>query len=181
MVGQVWFKSLLCCRMSCFLCHLRFYAYGSCSNFLLDIVLHPFTSFFVSHKAIKWNLYVELVHVYTKLHLSCFLWPATWLLQVLIHSSWWFSKKATEYLGDIHVCSSVAWSGMVASSKPYNRQPCLLVSRSIGDDLDSSIWLYKQETCFMGMVNLLIFRSRDIGQISVQQISGIVFQTTVVQ
>ena len=33
----------------------------------------------------------------------------------------------------------------------------------------------------MGMVNLLIFRSRDIGQISVQQISGIVFQTTVVQ
>jgi hypothetical protein len=30
------------------------------------------------------------------------------LLQVLVHSSWWFSKKATEYLGDIHVCSSVA-------------------------------------------------------------------------
>ena len=179
MVGQVWFKFHLCYHTSyLFPLPPLILCIWKLQQFLTWYSVHRFTSFLVSH---KWNLYIELVHVYTKLHLSCFLWPATWLLQVLIHSSWWFSKKASEYLGNIHVCSSVAWSGMVASSKSYNRQPCLLVSRSIGDDLDSSIWLSKQETCFMAMVNLVIFRSRDIGQISVQQISGIVFQTTVVQ
>jgi hypothetical protein len=30
------------------------------------------------------------------------------LLHVIIHSSWCFSKKATKYLGGIHVCSRVA-------------------------------------------------------------------------